>query len=238
MGGRELEICVETLQACGAAGEGGADRVELCAALGEGGVTPSRGMLRAAVASSAVPVHALLRPRAGDFVYSAAEFGVMCADLEDALEAGAAGVVLGLLTAVGEIDRVRTAELVRRAQGRPVTFHRAFDHTRDLGASLEVLVDVGCARVLTSGGRPTVMEGFGVLEGLAARAAGRLRVAAGGGVRLENARELLRIAGLDLHASLLGRREGSGDPLWAEEGAGRVLSVASVRTLGGWVRAG
>ena len=114
---REFELCAETLQACEAAAAGGADRIELCAALGEGGVTPSRGLIRAVVAATALPVHVLVRPRAGGFVYSDAEFAVICADVEDALSLGAAGVVVGMLTASLAVDVARTREVVRLAAG-------------------------------------------------------------------------------------------------------------------------
>lgn len=232
---RELEICVETLQACNAAAEGGANRIELCSALGEGGVTPSRGLIRAAVAQSFLPVHVLIRPRVGNFVFTREEFRVMCEDVEDVLALGAAGVVVGALTPQGEIDRDQTAMLVHLAHGLPLTFHRAFDHTRDLPQQLEVAIDLGCSRVLTSGGMPTVTQGAAVLARLTKQAAGRIRIAAGGGVTLEAAAQLRKIAGLDFHASVRWRGNPSsnsiGDPLW--NGAGMDGSIRSddVRSL-------
>lgn len=237
---RELEICVETLQGCEVAVEGGADRIELCAALSEGGVTPSHGLIRAAVIASPLPVHVLIRPRSGNFVYSADEFQVMCADVEDAVELGAAGLVLGLLTRAGEVDRVRTAELVGRAGDRPVTFHRAFDQTQDLFTGLEALIDLGCSRILTSGGRQSVMGGFDTLRALTARAAGRIRIAAGGGVTLQNAVHLTGIKGLDLHASLRAKSPAAavaGDPLWSDTGVPDAVSAEAVRALGNIVHA-
>lgn len=231
MQNRELEICVETLQACHAASLGGADRIELCAALGEGGVTPSRGFLGAALTLSEVPVHTLIRPRAGDFLYSGKEFEVMLADVDDALAAGCAGIVIGLLTPEREIDHARTASLIRRAHGSPVTFHRAFDHTVDLCRSLEILIDLGCSRVLTSGGKLNVIEGRETLSALSLQAAGRLRIAAGGGVTLGNASHFVDILGLDLHASLRSAKVASqaSDPLWKVPAA--ELSVQAVQAL-------
>ncbi|SEB48463.1 copper homeostasis protein CutC [Terriglobus roseus] len=233
---RELEICVETLQACEAAEAGGADRIELCAALSEGGVTPGPGFLREALASVDLPIHVLIRPRSGDFHYSEAEFRMICTDIETAMTAGAAGIVVGMLTADRQVDRVRMLEVMRLAKRRSVTFHRAFDQSNDLPVSLDVLIDLGCSRILTSGGRPTVTEGRESLARLAQQAAGRLRVAAGGGVTLENASSLTAIPGLDLHASLRPKSAPVvGDVLW--QPATGNISVDAVRTLSSIVHA-
>lgn len=227
---RQFELCVETLQACEAAVAGGADRIELCAALTEGGVTPGHGFLHEAMATASLPVHVLLRPRSGNFVYSAAEFRMIAGDMEDALAAGAAGVVVGLLTVDGTIDTERTAELIRLAAGRSVTFHRAFDRVADQASALETLIGLGCHRVLTSGGRPTVTEGKAALAALALQARSRIRVAAGGGITLDNAPAFTAIQGLDLHASL--RRKSAavaGDPLWNDMDSG--IAVDDVRRM-------
>ncbi|SEG16236.1 copper homeostasis protein [Bryocella elongata] len=199
---REFELCGESLQACIAASEGGADRIELCTALGVGGVTPPTSLLRAALELTTLPVHVLIRPRNGEFRYSPAEFSLLLTQVEDALGHGAAGVVTGVLDVEGRIDLDRIRKVMVAANGRPVTFHRAFDLTPDLSQSLEQVIDLGCARVLTSGGAADVMAGLQALRGLTSQAAGRIRIAAGGGVRLENAASLLAVHGLDLHGSL------------------------------------
>ena len=131
---RELEICAETLQACAAAELGGADRIELCSGLSEGGITPSHGFIRAALAHCKLPIHILLRPRAVNFVYSEPEFSLMCEDLEHAASLNVAGFVAGCLNDDGKVDELRLRTLVHLAGERPVTFHRAFDHTPDLEA--------------------------------------------------------------------------------------------------------
>lgn len=215
---RELEVCAETLPAVEAANAGGADRIELCAALGEGGVTAGVGFLREAIALSKIPVHALVRPRSGGFVYSAVEFRMVCADAEAALSLGAAGIVVGSLTADGSVDVVQTAELIRIADGKPVTFHRAFDLTRDLHEALRVVMDLGCSRVLTSGGQPMVMDGLAMLRELTHMAAGNIRIAAGGGVNLQNAALLAQVPGLDLHGSFRRKpkTEAVRDVLWQQ----------------------
>ena len=231
---RELEICAETLQACEAARAGGADRIELCSALGEGGVTPSHGLLRAALAASKHPIHILLRPRGGNFVYSEAEFAVMRDDLQHAASIGVAGFVAGCLTAGGEVDEDRMGTLVKLAGNLPITFHRAFDHAADLDAAFDKVLACGCQRVLTSGGKPDVTQGMARLADLCSRAAGRLRIAAGGGVTLANAPELCRIPRLDLHASLRTQSEAalSEDPLWQRPSVnGTDVSPGAVHAL-------
>jgi copper homeostasis protein len=232
---RELEICTESLQACNAAATGGANRIELCSALGEGGVTPSRGLIRAAVEQSSLPVHVLIRPRVGNFVFTKEEFRIMCDDVEDVLALRAAGVVVGALTPRGEVDRDQTATLVRLAHGLPVTFHRAFDHTRDLTEQLEVIINLGCSRVLTSGGMPTVTQGRAMLDKLTKHAAGRIRIAAGGGVTLQAAEHLRNIEGLDFHASVRRRGKPSSmsiaDPLWNDASMDGSIRSNDVRDL-------
>jgi copper homeostasis protein len=216
----QLEICIEAPAAGVAAREGGADRVELCSALSVGGLTPSHGLIAETVAQCGLPVHVLVRPRAGNFVYSSEELRMIERDIEAAKQLGAAGVVLGVLDAASEVDAERTRAWVAQAAPMAVTFHRAIDRSRNLGESLERVIEAGCARVLSSGGQPTVAEGASMLASLAQQAAGRIRIAAGGGVTLESARQLLQTASVDLHASL--RRHAaavvqSTDPLWNAE---------------------
>ena len=179
-----VEVCVEGIDGAVAAVAGGADRVELCASLVEGGITPSLGTVRAAVAAVSVPVMVMVRPRGGDFLYSAREFATMLEDVAAIRAAGAAGVVFGCLLPDGTIDEVRTRALVdaaRSASGtafRPmaVTVHRAFDMTPDPAAALEALVRCGVDRVLTSGQRARGIDGVAVLAALVRQAAGRIVV--------------------------------------------------------------
>ena len=182
-----FELCAETLDACLAAREGGANRIELCSALSEDGLTPSHALIRAAVAQSGLPVYVLLRPRGGDFVYSEREFALMRDDLLHARSLGASGFALGLLRADGTVDVERTRELVALAAPLEVTFHRAFDGTPSLDAALEDVIDAGCRRVLTSGGERDVVAGAANLARLMERSGDRIAVAAGGGLRIQNA---------------------------------------------------
>jgi copper homeostasis protein len=175
------EICVDSVAGVRAAKEAGAGRVELCADLLEGGITPSRGMIRAAVAVG-IPVMVMIRPRGGDFLFDDDEFAVMEADIDTAKAEGTHGVVIGLLDADGTIDRERTASLVARARPLSVTFHRAFDMTRDPFEALDTLLALGVDRVLTSGQEESVLAGLPLLTELVQRAGSGLTVMPGGGV--------------------------------------------------------
>jgi copper homeostasis protein len=198
-----FELCAESIQACLAAREGGADRIELCSALSEGGLTPSHGLIRAAVLRSELPVHVLLRPRGGDFLYTEDEFNLMREDLSHARTLGATGFVLGILRADGTVDVERTGELVELAAPLEVTFHRAFDYTVSLEQALEDILGTGCRRILTSGGEPDVLAGAGKLAQLVEQAAGRIEIAVGGGLRIKDATALVRATGANhFHGSL------------------------------------
>jgi len=197
-----LEIVAYSLASAKAAAAGGADRIELCENAAEGGTTPSLGTLESAKALG-LPVHAMIRPRGGDFLYEPDEVRVMERDIDLALAAGADGIVLGALTPEAEVDVPLCRRLVDRAQGRPVTFHRAFDWAADPVRALDAVVQSGCRRLLTSGRAPTALAGAPLIADLVRRAAGRLVVMAGAGVSEANAAELVRLTGVrELHGSL------------------------------------
>jgi copper homeostasis protein len=190
-----FELCAETLQACIAAREGGADRIELCSALSEDGLTPSHGLIRTAIEHSGLPVYVLLRPRSGNFFYRDEEFALMRDDLLHARSLGASGFALGVLRADATIDAERTRELVELASPLEVTFHRAFDLVPSLDQALEDIIAAGCSRVLTSGGERDVVTGATNLARLVEHAGERINVAVGGGLRIENAASVVRITG-------------------------------------------
>jgi copper homeostasis protein len=197
-----VEAAVESLDAALAAATGGADRIELCTDLAHGGTTPDIALLRTAVSRLSIPVFVLIRPRPGDFHYSAAEHRLMLEQVRAAIRAGAAGIVTGALTAQQDIDERRTAELFAAARPLPVTFHRAFDECR-LSPALEVLVALGANRVLTSGGAKTAAEGVEQLGTLVRQARGRLTILAGGGINAANAAHLVEGSGVrELHCSV------------------------------------
>lgn len=182
--------------------KGGAARVELCCNLVEGGTTPSLGMLRMVKRAVAIPVFVMIRPRGGDFLYSDSEFDVMKEDLKILKENGADGIVFGVLTPDGGIDTERSRELVCLARPLPVTFHRAYDMVRDPLQSLEVLVEMGVDRVLTSGHDGTALEGLPLLGKLVNVARGRIKVVPGGGITEHNLRRILQDSGaVEFHCS-------------------------------------
>jgi copper homeostasis protein len=187
-----VEICVGDLRSALEAGEGGADRVELCDRLEVGGTTPGPGTIAEACRMLAIPVHVLVRPRAGDFAPDDAELAAMRHDIEAAKRLGAAGVVFGVLRNDGTIDRESTARLADLARPMSVTFHKAFDQTPDLDASLDVLAGLGVDRVLTSGGRPSAIEGADTLARLIARAGDRIGVIVAGRLTVENLPSIVR----------------------------------------------
>lgn len=177
-----LEITVESLDAALAAERGGADRIELCAELAVGGVTPNVAAMRKVHEELEIPVFPMIRPRAGNYVYSDAEFAAMKRDISVARDLGLDGIVLGILRPDRSVDAERTKELVDWARPLEVTFHRAFDDTTDLHRALEDVVETGCTRILTSGGAPSASAGMATLQELVLAAAGRIIIMPGGGL--------------------------------------------------------
>ncbi|MDA0708718.1 MAG: copper homeostasis protein CutC [bacterium] len=186
------EICVESLEGALVAQEAGADRIELCSSLSEGGLTPSAGLLQLVHKSIALPIHVMIRPRRGDFVYTSSELDTMMCDIAYARELGAAGIVLGLLRVDGTVDEDKCARLIQMADPLSVTFHRAFDFTRDPFEALETLRAIGVARILTSGCAPSVDAGIETLTRLITRAGSRIGIMPGGGIHELNVAHLVR----------------------------------------------
>ena len=181
-----FEIAVDSLESALTAQDCGADRVELCADLGIGGITPSPGMIRIACERLQIPVHVMIRPRRGDFLYSGAEFEAMAHDIELAKSSGAQGVVFGLLLADGHIDGTRTRELVQLARPMRVTFHRAFDMCRDARIALAELMNLAVDTLLTSGRQASAELGIPLLVELVALSAGAIEIMPGGGIKPGN----------------------------------------------------
>lgn len=207
-----IEIAVESIDDALGAARGGADRLELCAALDVGGLTPSLGALARMKKAVALPVMAMIRPRAGGFCYGESEIRVMAADIEAAAECGADGVVFGVLREDGTVDTARCAELLKHCGGRQAVFHRAFDLTPEPLVALEQIIALGFARILTSGQQTAAPSAAGMelIARLVGRAAGRIEILPGGGVRPHNAVALLRATGCtQLHGACRARRPDS-----------------------------
>lgn len=195
---RKIEVCCCTMHDVIAARDGGACRVELCSALESGGLTPSAGLIVGAVRErSQMAVNVLVRPRGGDFVYNTRELAVMEADIEAVRAAGAQGVVIGALTAAGEIDVPAMERLLSHCEGLDVTFHRAFDECADPSAALEQLISLGIPRLLTSGCQPDALKGAPLIADLVKQAANRIIIMPGAGINANNISEIERITGAE-----------------------------------------
>ena len=198
-----VEIAAHTIASASAAQAGGAKRVELFSNWLEGGTTPSEGLISTVRELLLIPLHVMIRPRGGNFHYSAEELLAMKRDVAAAKRLGANGVVLGFVNLDGRIDVERTRELTELARPLEVTFHRAFDTCRDLSASLENLIGCGVDRVLTSGGGACALDSLGVLSHLTALAGDQIAMIACGAVTAENAREIIHKTGVrEIHAGL------------------------------------
>lgn len=198
-----LELCAYTIASCRIAAEAGVGRVELCSDPAQGGTTPNIDLVCAAM-ELGIPVFPMVRPRGGDFVYSAEELDVIHRDIQAFRELGCPGVVFGMLNQDGTMDRERMRVAVERAGPMAVTCHKAFDQVPDGEAALETLVDAGCTRVLTSGLAADALNGAPLIARLVKRAQGRIAVMAGGGVRSGNLRRLMAATGAqEFHSSAI-----------------------------------
>ena len=190
-----FEICANSVASCKAAQEGGADRVELCAGIPEGGTTPSYGMIATARKNITIGLNVIIRPRGGDFLYSEDEIQEMIEDIRMAKSLGADGLVFGCLRPDGSVDMEVMKRLMDEAGDTPVTFHRAFDHCSDPYQALEDIINCGCCRILTSGCRPTALEGAELLSELVKMAGDRIIIMPGCGVKEGNIAEIARLSG-------------------------------------------
>jgi copper homeostasis protein len=196
-----LEVCVEDIAGLKAAVEGGGDRIELCSALPLGGLTPSAGLM-AAAAKMPVPAYAIIRPRAGNFVYSADERDIMKRDIDATRAAGLSGVVLGASLPDGRLDVDTLTALAAHAEGLGKTLHRAFDLVPDVEEAVDAAISLGFERILTSGGAKTAAEGLDILEQAIAAAAGRISIMPGSGVTLATVGHLWpRLQISEIHSS-------------------------------------
>ncbi len=198
-----LEICLDSVESAVAAERGGADRVELCAGLPEGGTTPSAGIIAAVRKKIAIGLQVMVRPRGGDFCYSADEFSVMQRDILIAKQLGANGVVFGVLNVDGNVDKDRMRQLIDLASPLKVTCHRAFDMACDFARALDDLVEVGADRVLTSGGKKSAVDAMPTLAQLVQQAQGRISVMACGELSIVNVKAVIEYTNVrEVHAGL------------------------------------
>jgi copper homeostasis protein len=196
-----VEVCAYSLFSCLAADRAGADRVELCASPYEGGTTPSTGLVKRVLADTTLEVHAMLRPRGGDFCYDATEKQTMLAEAADLVAAGVHGLVVGALLPNGDLDIDFLKEVKRVAMGVDLTCHRAIDVARNPIEVMEGLIQLGFVRILSSGQKDKAMDGIEALAEMVERADGRIQLMAGSGVNPQNCTFFKQIGVNAIHLS-------------------------------------
>ncbi|MFZ6013293.1 MAG: copper homeostasis protein CutC [Bacteroidota bacterium] len=203
-----VEIVVYNIDSALKALDGGADRIELCENPGEGGTTPSYGTIDIVRQNLGIDVFVMIRPRGGDFHYSSYEFHAMKRDISQCQKLSVDGIVLGILTADGRIDKKRCKELIDKARPLKVTCHRAFDMTRDPFEALEDCIEAGFDRILTSGQQTQAVKGVALIGELVKRANGRIAIMAGSGVNENTVEEIVQKTGVEeIHFSATTAKE-------------------------------
>lgn len=187
----KIEICVDNLDSVIKANQLPIDRIELCSALALGGLSPNYGLLRQAVALSKIPLAVMIRPRAGDFLFSESDIQAMISEIELAKTVGIKHIVIGALTEQATLDIPMLSRLINVAEGLEITFHRAFDLCRDPFFALSQLIDLGCHRLLTSGQAKTAFAGRAMLQKLVEQADNRIQIMAGCGITADNVKAIL-----------------------------------------------
>ena len=196
-----LEVCAGNYQSAINAQHAGAHRIELCKDLDLDGLTPDRDIIKKVLHAVSLPVYVLIRPRAGNFVYSDAEFETMHQDIQFSKSAGCHGIVSGILNSDGTIDRARTSMLVELSKPLPFTFHRAFDQTSDPLQAMEELAGIGIERVLTSGQEKNAINGIELLSHLKASVTRCPIIIPGAGISAKNATVFMENGFIEIHAS-------------------------------------
>lgn len=222
----QLEICAVGLRSSMIAEQAGAHRIELCENLESGGLTPSYGTLKAVRQALQIPVHVLIRPRRGDYVYDSSEIDLMAEDISMVKSLGFEGVVIGALSNKGSLDFGAIKQLLKAAEGMSVSFHRAIDVAANPFEIIEQLIELQVPRVLTSGGKPTALEGIETLAAMQKQYGAYICILPGSGINSGNAKTILQKTGVkELHLSAKRklysnmqaiRTDGSMSPLLAE----------------------
>jgi len=196
-----VEICANSFESAVAAQRGGADRIELCTQLAVGGLTPSRHLIKKVVSKLSIPIHVLIRPRKGDFCYSKEELNIMKTDIEFCKNIGCSGVVSGVLESNLTINLIATQQLIETANGIDFTFHRAFDCVKDPLVALENLIDLKIKRVLSSGLKPSAIEGISLLSEMNKIANQQIEIMPGSGINLDNVLQFKNKGFTSIHLS-------------------------------------
>lgn len=190
-----VEVCANTIESAIAAERGGADRIELCDNIAEGGTTPSYGMISFVKKHLSLDIHVLIRPRGSDFIYCSEEIEIIKNDIAECIKLGVDGVVFGMLTPEGKIDKYICQQLVKLAYPMKTTFHRAFDLTDNPLQCLDDVISCGFDYLLTSGIKPKAIEGKELLKQLVTKSKGKIHIMPGGGINDENILEIANFTG-------------------------------------------
>tara|TARA_B110000263_G_scaffold177047_1_gene154784 strand:+ start:362 stop:1051 length:690 start_codon:yes stop_codon:yes gene_type:complete len=196
-----VECCANSIQSAIQGELGGANRIELCSNLEIGGLTPSKKEIATLITTINIPVRILIRPRAGNFIYSENELLQMITDIQFCKKIGCEGVAIGALHKDGSINKEQTKQLIKAAKPMHVTFHRAFDEGNNLQQSLEDVIACGCDTLLTAGQDNNVRNGLSNLEKLIKLANNRITILAGSGVNHTNVKSLYKIGIRNFHLS-------------------------------------
>jgi copper homeostasis protein len=198
-----VEIAANNIHSAIAAWQGGASRIELVSNLAEGGTTPSFGTLQYCIEHITIDTYPIIRPRGGDFLYTPAEVQTMIADILLFANMGCKGIVIGALTADGDIDMQICKQLIAAANGMQITFHRAFDRVKNATIALQQIIDLGCHRLLSSGQLPNAYDGRFALASLQEESKGHIIIMPGAGVTAANATEIIATTNaIEIHASM------------------------------------
>lgn len=202
-----IEICANSFESAQAAQLAGAHRIELCTELSVGGLTPSYGLIEKVVLELNIPTHVLIRPRSGNFTYSKEEVDVMLRDIAFCKKLGCAGIVSGFLTSENKIDLEKTKQLIAVSEGMEFTFHRAFDWVDNPIEELQKLIDLEVNRLLSSGQKPTAIEGISLLKELQNISKGKIELMPGGGINIENALKFKEAGFKSIHFSATTKKQ-------------------------------
>ena len=196
-----VECCANSIESAINGQKGGTNRIELCTELESGGITPLHKEITLAKSLLNIPVFVLIRPRKGNFIYTEKEFQQIISDIEFCKKTGCEGVVIGSLNLDGSINKEQTSEMVKIARPMEVTFHRAFDESKDIENDLNCIISCGCDRLLTSGKKENVELGYNNLKKIIQLSEGRIKVMAGSGLSHTNIEKLYNIGIREFHLS-------------------------------------
>lgn len=238
-----IEVCVDNIESLLTAQQSGADRIELCSALALGGLTANAGFVQKSLDLATVPLYTIIRPRAGDFVYSEQEIDIMVSDIKFMKLLGIQGVVIGALTPEGNIDEPALKRLMSASRDLGVTFHRAFDLCNDPKQALETLINAGCERILTSGQQANAEQGCELIKQLVVQADERISIMPGAGVTPQNADKIVSFTqATELHLSGKTTRKSTMRPhssvqMGSDQEADNLISVTCAKTIAAVVQA-